>query len=583
MILPIASRRFSVRALARIVRGRLGEFSLVVGLQLVAAIAAVISPIVIGRAIDIAGHPEAAARAAGLIALMLGAVAVHTLFTFLADLRAEYFGNRIFAQLHDGVVHGITHLPLDLVESAGSGDLLGRTTDDITRVQFFIQRGISSLVVLVTTVCVSLGAALLAAPTLGWTLFLTALVTAVVRWFLRRIVPVFQSGSAVRAAFAGSVSETVTQKTTVDALNLGRVRLGRLGTFIEEHVRVETYGAGIVWLFRAGVALSVWLPVLVTPLVGALLIPRGAATLGQVITVTMLAIQLAGPLEELGWFITELQYSLVSFARIFGVDTVPPESRPEVPRGTDVELRGVRFRYGRTINDDAGPSEPRAYALKGVDLEVRSGEHLAIVGPSGAGKSTLARLIAGINRPESGTVRIGGADASRIREDHLHTTVSLVTQEHHVFVGTVADNLRMARADASEEEMRAALAAVELDLPLEERLAGGARELSPAQAQQLALARIIVLDPQILILDEATAMLDPNAARSAERALARVLEGRTVISIAHRLYSAHSADRVAVMLDGRVAELGSHDELVERGGEYARLWEMWQAVDVPEG
>ncbi|MDY5139632.1 ABC transporter transmembrane domain-containing protein, partial [Actinotignum timonense] len=112
--------------------------------------------------------------AATLIALMLGAVAVHTLFTFLADLRAEYFGNRVFAQLRDGVVHGITHLPLDLVESAGSGDLLGRTTDDITRVQFFIQRGISSLVVLVTTVCVSLGAALLAAPALGWTLFLTA-------------------------------------------------------------------------------------------------------------------------------------------------------------------------------------------------------------------------------------------------------------------------------------------------------------------------------------------------------------------------------------------------------------------------
>ena len=148
---------------------------------------------------------------------------------------------------------------------------------------------------------------------------------------------------------------------------------------------------------------------------------------------------------------------------------------------------------------------------------------------------------------------------TRIPEEALHSTVAMVTQEHHVFVGTLADNLRLAKEDAGQEEMLAALAAVEaawvhdLDEGLDTRVGSGGKTLTPAQAQQIALARIVLLDPGMLVLDEATSLMDPNAARSLERALSRVLEGRTVISIAHRLYTAHDADRVAVMIDGRLA------------------------------
>ena len=168
-------------------------------------------------------------------------------------------------------------------------------------------------------------------------------------------------------------------------------------------------------------------------------------------------------------------------------------------------------------------------------------------------------------------------------EDVLRREVALVTQEHHVFVGTVADNLRLAKADVSEDEMWQALDAVaartwvtKLKDGIETEVGSGAHTLTPAQAQQLALARLVLLDPHTLVLDEATSLLDPRAARDLERSLSAVLADRTVVAIAHRLHTAHDADRVAVIEDGKIVEIGPHDELVALGGAYAKLWASWQ-------
>src|SRR5690606_21597844 len=163
--------------------------------------------------------------------------------------------------------------------------------------------------------------------------------------------------------------------------------------------------------------------------------------------------------------------------------------------------------------------------------------------------------------------------------DGLRREVALVTQEHHVFRGTLRENLLMARADASDDDVRRMLAAVDWDGPgLDTVVGSGGAALTPAQAQQLALARLVLADPHTLVLDEATSLLDPRAARRLERSLAAVLDGRTVVAIAHRLHTAHDADRVAVVENGRIAEIGSHDELVAARGAYAALWASWHGT-----
>ncbi|CAM5357913.1 hypothetical protein GCM10010329_39630 [Streptomyces spiroverticillatus] len=217
--------------------------------------------------------------------------------------------------------------------------------------------------------------------------------------------------------------------------------------------------------------------------------------------------------------------------------------------------------------------------LHGIDLTVRAGERLAVVGPSGAGKSTLGRLLAGLDAPRTGTVTVGGVPIRDLNPEVLRRQVVLITQEHHVFLGTLRGNLLIAAGTATDAELWAALAAVGAewadDLPdgLDTALGAGGHHLDGSQAQQLALARVVLADPHTLILDEATGLLDPGTARHTERALAAVLQGRTVI--AHRLHTAHDADRIAVMDDGRITELGPHEALVASGGAYAAPWGSW--------
>jgi ABC-type multidrug transport system fused ATPase/permease subunit len=221
-------------------------------------------------------------------------------------------------------------------------------------------------------------------------------------------------------------------------------------------------------------------------------------------------------------------------------------------------------------------------------LTLEPGERLAIVGPSGAGKSTLGRLLAGVHEPTGGAITVGGVPLGSLPLHRLRSEVALVTQEHHVFIGTVRDNVAMVRPGASESGVRAAFAAVlSLDgvdaLPdgLDTVVGAGGQVLSAAQAQQIALARLVLADPHTLVLDEATSLLDPRAARDLERSLAAVLRGRTVVAIAHRLFSAHDADRVAVVEGGRITELGPHDELVAANGPYAALWRSWHGERTP--
>lgn len=282
---------------------------------------------------------------------------------------------------------------------------------------------------------------------------------------------------------------------------------------------------------------------------------------------------LANPIERMLWWIDELQTGKASLSRLLGIYEIEErEIRNASPDGEEISGENVTYGYreGRDV-------------LKNLSFLVSPGTKLAIVGPSGAGKSTLGRLLAGVQPPNRGKITVGGAEIGYLPVEQARTEVALVTQEHHVFVGTLKENVTLARPHATDDEVWRALAAVDAsewakNLPeeLATVLGTGGHRLLPAQAQQLALARLVLADPHTLILDEATSLLDQKAAKHLEASLGAVLSGRTVIAIAHRLQSAHDADLIAVIEEGKITEWGSHDNLMKADGAYAKLWRSWR-------
>jgi ABC-type multidrug transport system fused ATPase/permease subunit len=393
------------------------------------------------------------------------------------------------------------------------------------------------------------------------------------RWYLRRAPQGYLAEREAYAEYNGSLAETVDGARTVEALALAPRRIATIeGDMARAHA-AERYTLRLRTLWFPTMEIAYAVPVTLSLLWGGWLVAGGHTSLAAVTAVTLYAVQIVDPVDRLISWLDEVQVGATALARILGVELVPDDrtATDERPADEHVRVEDVRFAYreGRDV-------------LHGIDLDVRPGERLAVVGPSGAGKSTLGRLLAGVHPPRTGRVSVGDVPLVDLPLDDLRGHVVLVTQEHHVFVGTVAENLLLARPDATERDLWDALAAVDaldwvLALPdgLATEVGSGGRPVTPAQAQQLALARIVLADPHTLVLDEATSLIDPRSARHLERSLGAVLHGRTVVAIAHRLHTAHDADRVAVVEGGLVTELGSHHELVAEGGAYAALWESW--------
>ncbi|HEX6447140.1 MAG TPA: ABC transporter ATP-binding protein [Streptosporangiales bacterium] len=574
MKLPVADgvavRRYA-RALAR---RHPRELGLAVALHGFAALSGLAGPYLLGRLVEGVVH-GITLREVNLFAIVLAAfLVVQTVLTRQARYASLALGEAVMAELREEFVSGTLALPLGTVERAGTGDLTTRSSRDVEALARSVRYAVPETLIAVVTIVFTLGALVVVGPLLALPcLIVVPLLWVSTRWYLRRAPAGYLREDAAYAELNAGLAESVEGARTVEALGLQRRRIRRTDDDVTESYSAERYTLFLRSVWFPAVEVSYVVPVVATLLVGGLFHAHGWATVAQVTSATLYVQQLIDPVDRLISWLDEFQVGAASLARLLGVRVVPDDRTPtgRRPAGDQLTASGVRFAYneGRDV-------------LHGVDLRVRTGERLAMVGPSGAGKSTLGRLLAGIHPPRAGAVTVGGVGLTELPLDDLRRQVALVTQEHHVFVGTVRDNLVMASPDASDEDVRRALAAVDAlpwvdALPdgLETDVGAGGETLTPAQAQQLALARLVLADPHTLVLDEATSLIDPRAARHLERSLAAVLDGRTVIAIAHRLQTAHDADRVAVVEDGLITELGSHDELVAADGAYAALWRSW--------
>ncbi len=575
--LPVADTR-QVRRYARaLFRRHPRPLILVVTLHAVAAIAGLAGPRLLGDLVESLQHGAGAGtvdRFALTIAAFVVVQAVLVRFAYQASAR---LGERVLAELREEFIDRVLAVPLSTVERAGTGDLLTRTSRDVDALSRSVRFAVPETMIAVLTGTLAVGALLLVSPLLALPLLLAVPVLGLsARWYLRRAGPGYLRENAAYSQVTDGLAETVESARTVDALRRQQDRIKRTDADLRGSFRAEKYTLYLRTVWFPIVEIGYVLPVAGTLAIGGWFYLQGWVSLGQVTAGVLYAQMLIDPIDRfLGW-LDELQVGAASLARLLGVAETPDAAPREggTPRGARIVADDVRFSYV--------PGRP---VLHGISLTIEPGERLAIVGPSGAGKSTLGRLLAGVYAPGAGSITVGGVPLAGLPLHRLRTEVALVSQEHHVFMGTLRDNIAMVRPGCAEHEIRAALAAVHalgwadaLPAGLDTEIGTGGATLSAAQEQQVALARLVLADPHTLVLDEATSLLDPRAARDLERSLAAVLKGRTVVAIAHRLFSAHDADRVAVVEDGRITELGSHDDLVAAGGSYAALWASWHGA-----
>ncbi|MFE8915186.1 ABC transporter ATP-binding protein [Streptomyces globisporus] len=542
----------------------------------------VLPVLLLGQVVDgvVGGEPRSILLTVGILmvaAALFGAAATAASTFLIGKLGAE-----LLARLREEAVRAVLGMPSARVEEVGRGDVLSRVGDDVA----VISKGIRTAVPTVFSAGVLVVIATIGMFGLDWRLGLAGACALpayalALRWYLPRSAPLYRKQRAAQADRAQALISGLNGIDTVRAYRLeGAVR----EKVTDESWRVRNLGIEVFRFFGRFVGRenrAEFIGLVLILVVGYALLEADAATLGEVSAAPLMFHRLFTPLGAIMFTFDEAQKSGASLTRLVGVFSEPSEERlvgdasvaTAAVAPYPVTVRELTFTY-------PGTEDP---VLRDVSLSIPAGGSLALVGATGAGKSTLAALIAGIGRPQAGSVHIGTHDLAGMDEAGARALVSILTQETHVFSGPLADDLRLAAPLAGDDDLMDALRTVGAgewagSLPdgLNTPVGEGGERLDVTKVAQLALARLVLARSPVVVLDESTAEAGSEGAAELERAVLAACSGRTTLFVAHRLTQAMAADRIAVLSAGRVVEEGTHSELVELGGQYARLWRAWR-------
>ncbi|MCO8273009.1 ABC transporter ATP-binding protein/permease [Actinoplanes sp. TRM 88003] len=562
-LLPIATgarTRSVVLGFLRPQRARLaGALTLLVA----GTIAGLVAPPLLGHIVDLATR---GGSTGDFVLAGVGLVAAALLEAALAGLGVALLaqvGEDTLARLRERFVESALRLPLEQVEKAGAGDLTSRVTNDVSVVAEAARTALPEFTRALLTIVLTLGGL----AVLDWRFLVAALIAVpvqayTVRWYARRAVPLYAKQRVAVGAQQHHLLATIDGAPTIRAFRVAGEHSGRVAARSQQAVDLLLQGVALQTRFYARLHVAEFAGLAAVLATGFFLVRGDAVSIGTATAAALYFHGLFNPVNVALALVDDAQAAASGLNRLVGVAslTTPARSLHAVSDAPSaIEVRGLVFGY-----------DPARPVLHEVDLTVARGERVAVVGSTGAGKTSLAKVIAGVHDPDRGTVTVPAGE------------VALITQEVHVFAGPLAEDLRLARPGATEQELEAALAAVDaLDwaaqLPegLDTEVGAGGHTLTAAQSQQLAFARLILADPPVAILDEATAEAGSAGARLLERVAAAALEGRTAVIVAHRLTQAVTADRVVVLENGRVVQNGPHAALVDEPGPYAVLWQAW--------
>jgi len=564
------------RAHARPVRGRYAAAGVAVVCSTLITLA---GPALVRYAVD-SGINKHAYRPLDIAALIfLGLAALKPFVVRAQTLFAATAGERFLGALRTAAFDKLQALPLGFFEQERAGVLVSRLTSDVQSLTELVRDALVEVIGSALQIVLTLVALLVLSPLLAAVSVIALPILLASSWSFHH-----SAGRAYRA-IRDRVAETLT------ALQEGLAGVRVVQAFRRERRTLERYkprSQAQVHAWRrasfVNIRLFAVLPLaqasalIAVLLAGAEMYRRGSITKGTLTAFVLYLIQLFDPIGRFTEWLGDFRQGLAALGKIVALLEAPSaivEQRGavELPREGKLILRDVTFGYRS--------SRP---VVRGVSLALESGEHVALVGATGAGKSTLAKLLTRQYDPVRGEITFGEVDLRDASLDSLHRRIVMLPQEGHLFSGTIAENIRLAHPDASDAEVVRALDRIGA-LERFESLPNGIHSdvqtrglrLSAGERQLVGIARVALADPAVIVLDEATSSLDPGTEVAVERALAAVAEGRTVVTIAHRLSTAERAERVVVMEHGRVVEVASHDELVEQGERYARLWASWQA------